>query len=175
MNSRRIHRGRNGLRGKIRIPISLDTQESGRRGSGHRRRRGNNNDVRALRSDPELGAVVRRHRVALILMHMRGTPGTMQQGPFARDVMRDVAGGLRAALARARRAKIDRSRLVIDPGIGFGKSYAQNCELLARLPELAPGLPAACRNVAKAFIAGCRGKKKTLCRRMNAFGALPRQ
>jgi dihydropteroate synthase len=86
-------------------------------------------------------------------MHMRGTPGTMQQGPFARDVMGDVAAGLRAAVARAQRAKIARSRLLLDPGIGFGKSYEQNVELLARLPELSRlGYPLVVGTSRKAFI-----------------------
>ena len=114
-----------------------------------------------MRSDPALGEVVRRHRVALVLMHMRGTPGTMQQGPFARDVMRDVASGLRAALARARRAKIDRARLLLDPGVGFGKSYEQNCELLRRLPELARlGYPLVVGTSRKAFIGWLLGGRK---------------
>ena len=64
------------------------------------------NDVSALRFDPALAEVVRRRRVALVLMHMRGTPSTMHKGPFAPNVMRDVSAGLRAALVRATRAGI---------------------------------------------------------------------
>jgi dihydropteroate synthase len=116
--------------------------------------------VSALRGDPALGEIVRRHHVALVLMHMRGTPGTMQQGPFARDVMRDVLSGLRAAIARARRARIAPAHLLIDPGIGFGKSYQQNCELLRRLPELARlGCPLVVGTSRKAFIGWLLGGK----------------
>jgi dihydropteroate synthase len=70
-------------------------------------------------------------------MHMRGKPATMQQGPFARNTVRDVVTGLRSAVARARRMGIPRTQIAIDPGIGFGKRHAQNFELLAALRELA--------------------------------------
>ena len=150
-----------GLRGKLRIPISLDTQKAAVAEAGIAAGAEIINDVSALRTDPALADVVRRHRVALVLMHMRGTPGTMQEGPFARDVVRDVITGLRAAIGRARRARIDRSRLVIDPGIGFGKSYGQNCELLARLPELARlDYPLLVGTSRKAFIGWLLGGKK---------------
>ena len=149
------------LRGKLRIPISLDTQKAAVAQAGIAACAEIINDVSALRADPALAEVVRRHRVALLLMHMRGTPGTMQQGPFAQDVMRDVVVGLRAALARAKRAKIDRSRLLIDPGVGFGKSYEQNFQLLARLPELSRlGYPLVVGTSRKAFIGWLLGGKK---------------
>jgi dihydropteroate synthase len=151
----------NGLRGKLGIPISLDTQKAAVAEAGITAGAEIINDVSALRSDPALGEVVRHHRVALVLMHMRGTPGTMQQGPFARDVMRDVLSGCRVAIARARRAKIDRARLLLDPGIGFGKSYQQNCELLQRLPELARlGYPLVVGTSRKAFIGWLLGDRK---------------
>jgi len=126
-----------GLRGKLRIPISLDTQKAAVAEACIAAGVELINDVSGLRNDPELADVVRRRGVGLVLMHMRGTPGTMQQGPFARDVVNDVSIGLRAALRRAMEAGIAKARLVIDPGIGFGKRYEQNFELLARLPELA--------------------------------------
>jgi dihydropteroate synthase len=75
--------------------------------------------------------------VPLILMHMRGTPRTMQQQPWARDVVKDLSRGLRKSAAIARRAGVRASQIILDPGIGFGKSFAQNYELLARLPALA--------------------------------------
>src|SRR5712692_829254 len=125
------------LRGKLRIPISIDTQKAAVAEAAAGAGAEIINDISALRSDPTLADVARRHRLPLILMHMRGRPRTMQQQPFARDVLGDVAKGLREALGRAVRAGVPKSRIVLDPGIGFGKSYAQNCELLARLPELA--------------------------------------
>jgi len=125
------------LRGRLKIPISIDTQKAEVAEAAAAAGAVLLNDVSALRNDPALAAVARRRRLPVILMHLRGRPRTMQKRPFARNVMADVAGGLRAALRRARAAGIARSQVILDPGIGFGKSYAQNCELLARLPELA--------------------------------------
>jgi len=125
------------LRGKLKIPISVDTQKSTvaelALGAGAEIV----NDISGLRSDPELARVAAQHGAPLILMHMRGSPRTMQKGPFARDVMRDVISGLRKSIAIAKQFRVKQSQIVIDPGIGFGKSYAQNYELLDQLSELA--------------------------------------
>src|SRR5271165_1303345 len=125
------------LRGKIHIPISVDTSKSEVAEAAAQAGAEIVNDVTALRNDPRIAEVARRRKLALILMHLRGTPLTMQKTPFARDVLADVAKGLRHAVALARRAGVAKSQIVLDPGIGFGKSFEQNCELLARLPELA--------------------------------------
>ena len=130
------------LRGKLKIPISVDTQRSTvaelALGAGAEIV----NDISGLRSDPDLARVAADYGAPLILMHMRGTPRTMQKGPFARDVMRDVMSGLRKSIATAKKFGVKRSQIVIDPGIGFGKTYSQNYELLAKLPDLAkPGYP----------------------------------
>ena len=124
------------LCGKLKIPVSIDTQKAIVAERAIAAGAEIINDISGLSTDPALGNVARGHRVPVILMHMRGKPRTMQKGPFARDVMRDVMAGLRAAVARARKAGIAKSQIVLDPGIGFGKNYAQNCELLARLAEL---------------------------------------
>ena len=91
------------LRGKLRIPMSVDTRNAGVAEAALAAGAEIINDVSGLRADPRLGQVVRRARAAVILMHMRGTPQTMQRGPFARDIIRDVATGLREAVARAKR------------------------------------------------------------------------
>jgi dihydropteroate synthase len=151
-----------GLRGKLRIPISLDTQKAAVAEAGIGAGAEIINDISGLRGDPELAEVIRRKRVALVLMHMRGTPSTMQEGPFARDVMSDVAAGLRTALGRAARVGIPRSRIVIDPGIGFGKRYPQNFEILARLPELAQlGYPLLVGTSRKTFLGWTLAKKNS--------------
>jgi len=126
-----------GLRAKLRVPISIDTQKAEVAEAAAAAGAEMVNDISGLRNDPRIAEVARKHKLALILMHIRGTPRTMQKRPFARDVIRDVASGLRAAIARAAGAGVPRSRLILDPGIGFGKSFRQNYELLARLPELA--------------------------------------
>jgi dihydropteroate synthase len=125
------------LRGKLKIPISIDTRKSSvaevALGAGAQII----NDVSGLNYDPRLAQVAARHGVPLILMHMRGEPRTMQKAPFARDVMKDVTQGLRASIAKARKTGVAKSQIIIDPGIGFGKSLRQNYELLAHLPKLA--------------------------------------
>jgi dihydropteroate synthase len=124
------------LRGKIRIPISVDTSKSEVAEAAAAAGAEILNDVTALRNDPRIAEVARRRKLPIILMHMRGEPRTMQKGPFAKDVIRDVLKGLRHSIALARRAGVAKSQIIVDPGIGFGKNYAQNLELLQRLPEL---------------------------------------
>ena len=125
------------LRGRLKIPVSIDTCKPEVAGAAAELGAEIINDVTALRRDPRIAEVARRRNLPLILMHMRGEPRTMQRAPFARDVMRDVVAGLRKSVGVARRAGLAKSQLVLDPGIGFGKSFAQNYELIARLPELA--------------------------------------
>jgi dihydropteroate synthase len=124
------------LRGQLRIPISVDTQSAEVAAFAADGGAQILNDVSALHSEPELAKVAARYRLALILMHMRGTPATMQRTPFARDAMRDVVASLRRAVRAARAAGVSKDRILLDPGFGFGKRHAQNFELLARLPEL---------------------------------------
>jgi dihydropteroate synthase len=126
-----------GLRGVLKIPISIDTRNSEVAEAAIRGGAQIINDVSGLRSDPAIAKVAARRGVPLILMHMRGEPQNMQKGPFARDVMKDVIKGLRASISKARKAGVRKSQIIIDPGIGFGKSFEQNYELLRRLPELA--------------------------------------
>jgi len=126
-----------GLRGALKIPISVDTRKSEVAEAAIRSGAQIINDISGLRSDPGIAEVARRRGVPLILMHMRGEPETMQKGPFARDVMKDVTQGLRASITKARKAGVAKSQIIIDPGIGFGKSFEQNYELLRKLPGLA--------------------------------------
>ena len=125
------------LRTRLQIPVSIDTSKSEVAIAAVHAGAEIINDVTALRIDPRLAEVARQRRLPLILMHMRGEPRTMQSKPFARDVLDEVTTSLRRAAAIALRAGVLKSQLVIDPGIGFGKSWAQNCELLERLPDLA--------------------------------------
>jgi dihydropteroate synthase len=126
-----------GLRGALKIPIAVDTRKPQVAEAAITAGAQIINDVSGLRFDLRLAEVARRRGIPLILMHMRGEPATMQKGPFARDVMKDVVHGLRASIRKARAAGVRKSQIVIDPGIGFGKSFEQNYELLRKLPELA--------------------------------------
>jgi dihydropteroate synthase len=125
------------LRGRLKIPISVDTRKAGVAELAIRAGAEIVNDVSGLQHDPHLALAAVRHHAPLVLMHMRGTPQTMQTLPFAKDVLSDVMAGLRQSVSVARRAGVPKSQIVLDPGIGFGKSYAQNYELLSRLSALA--------------------------------------
>lgn len=94
------------------------------------------NDVSGLSHDEEMPGVAARTEVGVVLMHMRGTPATMQEDTRYDDLMGEVAGALQASLRRAETAGCEPDRLVVDPGIGFGKSARGSLELMARLGEL---------------------------------------
>ena len=95
------------------------------------------NDPSGLTFDPLLAKVVVQHDAGLVLNHMRGRPESWAKLPPMRDVMGTIARELEATVSRARHAGVDRSRIVIDPGIGFGKRKEQNSEILAQLGKLA--------------------------------------
>jgi dihydropteroate synthase len=148
------------LRGRLRIPISVDTQKPAVAeiaiGAGAQML----NDVSGLRHDPRLAEVVARRGVPLVLMHMRGAPRTMQKLPFAKNVVAEVMAGLWRSIALARRAGLRRSQIIVDPGIGFGKSHRQNYELLRNLPALAKlGYPLLIGTSRKGFIGATLGGK----------------
>ena len=92
------------------------------------------NDVRALRYDGALDVLKTHADVAVCLMHMRGTPATMQQSPQYADVIADICAFLRERIAICVNAGIERARILIDPGIGFGKTKAHNVRILAHMP-----------------------------------------
>ncbi|HEX9344568.1 MAG TPA: dihydropteroate synthase [Candidatus Acidoferrum sp.] len=125
------------LRGRLKIPVSIDTQKTEVAEAALDAGAQIINDISGLKSDPRIAKVAARRRVPLILMHMRGEPRTMQAGGFARDVMQDVMQGLRKSARVARKSGVRKSQIILDPGIGFGKSFAQNYELLQKLPQLA--------------------------------------
>jgi dihydropteroate synthase len=125
------------LHGKLKIPFSVDTQKAAVAEIAVGAGAAMINDVSGLRHDPRLAKVIAHHGVPVILMHMRGTPRTMQKLPFTKNVIKDVVSGLRKSVAAAQKAGIAKNKIVVDPGIGFGKSFAQNYELLANLKEVA--------------------------------------
>jgi dihydropteroate synthase len=142
-----------GLRGRLKIPVSVDTRRSTVAELAIRAGAQIINDVSGLRDDAHIAQIAAKYGVPLILMHMRGEPSTMQKGPFARDVMSDVTDGLRESVAKAQKAGVVKSQMVLDPGIGFGKSYSQNYELLHRLPQLAAlGFPLLIGSSRKGFL-----------------------
>jgi dihydropteroate synthase len=111
------------------------------------------NDVTAFRAEPELAALVAERDVDCCLMHMLGEPRTMQQDPRYEDVVDDVKAFLAERLQFALDAGIDEQRVLLDPGIGFGKTVQHNLELLQRLEELtALGRPLVVGTSRKGFL-----------------------
>lgn len=142
------------LKRRLRVPLSVDTTKAEVAEAALKAGAQMINDTSGLRADSTLAAVARRYDVPLVLMHIRGTPKTMQQLPPARDILREVEKGLRWSVTRARRAGLRRTQLVIDPGIGFGKTVMQNYEILRHLDRLqAFKLPLLVGPSRKSFIA----------------------
>lgn len=99
------------------------------------------NDISALRFDYHIADEVAKVRAGLVLMHSRGTPVTMHRLPPVADVMKEVIESLSSSIKMAERRGVNRESIVIDPGIGFGKSQDQNLELIAKLDQLAAAFP----------------------------------
>jgi dihydropteroate synthase len=118
------------------------------------------NDVTAFRGDPELAALVADRGVDCCVMHMLGTPRTMQQDPRYDDVVSDVKAFLEERLAYAVGQGIAEERVMLDPGIGFGKTVKHNLELIARLDELvAIGRPLVFGVSRKSFLGKLTGRE----------------
>lgn len=124
------------------VPVSVDTVKAQVMAESLRLGVGMINDVTAL-ADPAAAAVLAPQTdVAVCLMHMQGEPRSMQAAPQYGDVAAEVADFLQRAETAAVRAGIDRTRLLLDPGFGFGKSFAHNQQLFRALPDLVKlGLP----------------------------------
>src|SRR4029077_1922052 len=125
------------LRGKLAVPISVDTYKSGVAEKALEHGAEIINDPSGLTFDAQLARVAASHNAALIINHMRGTPETWAKLPPLKDVIGAIRHDLDASMHRAIGARVDRARIVIDPGLGFGKRREQNAEILARLDELA--------------------------------------
>jgi dihydropteroate synthase len=119
------------------LPLSIDTTRAAVADAALRRGATLINDVSAGREDPELLSVVAAHKADLCLMHMQGAPATMQLAPRYGDVVQEVRSFLKERVDAAVAAGVDARRILIDPGIGFGKTLEHNLALLEGLAELA--------------------------------------
>ena len=139
---------------RTRAAISIDTSKADVARAALDRGATIVNDVTAGRGDPRMLALIAQREATCVLMHMQGTPRSMQASPSYADVVREVAGFLRERAGAALDAGVDRARIWIDPGIGFGKNLDHNLELLVRLPEIAElGYPVCVGVSRKSFIA----------------------
>ena len=119
------------------VPISIDTTKASVARRALNAGASIINDVSALRLDPELAEVAAGSAVPIILMHMLGTPRTMQKSPHYDDVVGEIKSFLAAAIQRAMQHGIARDRIIVDPGIGFGKTLEHNLLLLQNLKAFA--------------------------------------
>jgi dihydropteroate synthase len=143
------------IRKESDIPISIDTTKSFVAREALKAGATIVNDISALRFDFYIADAAAEAGASLVLMHSRGTPATMQRLPPAADIMSEVTKSLRASVAMAERRGVPRESIVIDPGIGFGKTFDQNMELIAKLDQLSaafPDLPILVGPSRKAFI-----------------------
>jgi dihydropteroate synthase len=126
------------LKGKLSIPISVDTYKAAVAEKAVEHGAVIINDPSALTWDPALARVIAQNDAGLILNHMRGTPESWAKlGPL-KDLMGTIRNELEASVHRARRGGVSKERIVIDPGIGFGKRKEQNAEIIALLGQLEP-------------------------------------
>lgn len=124
------------LAAQVGIPLSIDTRNAAVARAALEAGAVVVNDVSAGTHDPQMLDVWRESECGIILMHMRGTPQTMQLDPRYDDVVREVADYLCDRVAACEAVGIDRDRIVVDPGIGFGKTAAHNVELLRNIAAL---------------------------------------
>jgi dihydropteroate synthase len=126
---------------RVNTPISVDTTKSEVARAALDAGGAIVNDISALRFDFYVADAVARAGAGLVLMHSRGTPATMHRLPPVADILEEVTHSLRASINMAERRGVKRESIVIDPGIGFGKSQEQNLELIAKLDQLIAAFP----------------------------------
>jgi len=145
--------------GKLKSPISIDTYKSEVASAAIAEGARIVNDVSALRFDPTIADVVARERAALVLMHMRGEPATMQKMPPSSDIFDEIDGDLKIAIQLAESRGVNRDRLVIDPGVGFGKTLEQNLAIINHLERFERfDLPLMIGTSRKSFIGKLTGR-----------------
>jgi dihydropteroate synthase len=147
------------IRARSAIPISIDTRKAAVAEAALAAGAGIVNDVSALGHDPAMAALAARSGAAVVLMHMKGEPRSMQEAPTYADCAAEVAAYLAAAADRALAAGIGRDRIILDPGVGFGKRLEDNLDILARLGLIAAlGYPVLVGLSRKAFVGALTGR-----------------
>lgn len=160
-------------RGGLTVPISIDTRGAAVADAALEAGADFVNDVSALRDDPALSSLIARRGAAVALMHRRGPSKAMQDDPRYDDVVADILAFLAERIDAAVRSDIDRERILIDPGIGFGKTTAHNLEILRRLAELhALGRPIVAGPSRKQFLGEILGEPDPRRRRFGTAAAI---
>lgn len=121
---------------ELKIPISIDTMKARVAREALQTGASMINDVSALRFDPQMARLAAEADVPVILMHMKGRPGDMQQNPVYGDLLGEISDFLKAAVDRAVSDGVREERIILDPGIGFGKTFDHNLMILNNLARL---------------------------------------
>ncbi len=146
---------------KIKVPISVDTTKSEDAREALDAGASMVNDVSGLRKDRGIAKLVSRRKAAIVLMHMKGTPATMQDDPVYKDLIGEICSSLRESIETAKAAGIGDDSIVIDPGIGFGKTVEHNLAILRRLREFRSlGCPVMVGPSRKRFIGRIAGARE---------------
>ena len=147
------------LGARLKVPIAIDTYKSEVARAAVELGAAIINDVSALRFDPAIADLAAQTGAALVLMHMRGTPATMQKLPPSPDIFAEIDLDLRIAIDLAVRTGVSREQIVIDPGIGFGKTLEDNVAILNHLDRFGSfGLPLMIGTSRKSFIGRLTGQ-----------------
>jgi len=121
------------VRERIATPISVDTRKKVVAENALKAGADMINDISALRDDPALGPFIGEAQVPVIIMHMRGTPKTMQKDPYYEHTVEEIAEELEESIRRAVQYGIDKNMIIVDPGVGFGKRFHDNLLILKHL------------------------------------------
>jgi len=149
-----------GLREELAIPISIDTCKAEVAREALRAGASMINDISALRFDPDMASIAAEAGVPVILMHMKGMPETMQQNPTYGDLIPEILDFLEDAIERSVSAGIKRDLIIVDPGIGFGKTFDHNLKIIKALSRFAAlERPVLLGTSNKAFIGHILGKE----------------
>lgn len=121
---------------KVRVPISIDTYKADVAKAALSSGASFVNDISGLRFDPGMPGLIARKQVPVVIMHIKGTPNNMQKNPSYKSLIPEIMDYLRESIEIARMAGISEDKIIIDPGIGFGKTVSHNFEIIKRLDEL---------------------------------------
>ncbi|MBS3975604.1 MAG: dihydropteroate synthase [Syntrophomonadaceae bacterium] len=138
---------------EVNVPISVDTYKSEVARQALKRKATIINDISGLRADPQMAEVVAEFGCPVVVMHIKGTPKNMQENPVYDDVVGEVMAYLQGSIEMALQAGVQKEKVIVDPGIGFGKTASHSLEILHRLAEFkALGQPILTGTSRKSFI-----------------------
>lgn len=141
------------LKSRLRIPISIDTYKAEVAREAIKAGASIINDISGLRFDPEMATVAAEYDVPVVIMHIKGTPRDMQINPVYQDLIGEILHFLEEGISIALKAGVDDDMIIIDPGIGFGKTFEHNLEIINRLDKFRSlGMPILLGPSRKSFI-----------------------